>query len=72
MVGGGYTQETAEEVLRNEQTDLVAFGTPFIANPDLVDRIRANVPLESADTTLFYGGGTKGYADYPNHTSFSG
>ena len=49
--------------------DLVAFGRPFIANPDLVQRLREDAPLNPADRTTFYGGGEKGYTDYPALTA---
>ena len=45
--------------------DLVAFGKPFIANPDLVARLKAGGPFNTPDKTTFYGGGEKGYTDYP-------
>ena len=45
--------------------DLVAFGKSFLANPDLVERIRTNAPLNEPDAATFYGGGAKGYTDYP-------
>jgi N-ethylmaleimide reductase len=45
--------------------DAVAFGRPFIANPDLVERLRVKAPLNTADRTTFYGGGAQGYTDYP-------
>ncbi len=69
MVGGGYTQTEAEEVLHQEEADVVAFGTAFIANPDLVDRFRVGAELAAADEATFYGGGSKGYAEYPTHTA---
>jgi len=43
----------------------VAFGRPFIANPDLVRRLREDAPLNTPDPATFYGGGAKGYTDYP-------
>jgi N-ethylmaleimide reductase len=43
----------------------VAFGKPFISNPDLVRRLRENAPLNELDKTTMYGGGEKGYTDYP-------
>jgi N-ethylmaleimide reductase len=43
----------------------VAFGVPFIANPDLVERLRSDAPLNKPDPTTFYGIGPKGYTDYP-------
>ena len=45
--------------------DLVAFGRPFLANPDLVERLRRDAPLNTPDKATFYGGGAKGYTDYP-------
>ncbi len=45
--------------------DLVAFGKLYIANPDLVERMRDNAPLNAPDKTTFYGGGAEGYTDYP-------
>ena len=43
----------------------MAFGRPYIANPDLVERLRQNAALNEPDKTTFYGGGAKGYTDYP-------
>ena len=45
--------------------DLIAFGKPFISNPDLVERLKAGAPLNDWDKNTFYGGGAKGYTDYP-------
>ena len=45
--------------------DLIAFGVPFLANPDLVRRYRENLPLNAADPSTFYGGSEAGYTDYP-------
>ena len=45
--------------------DAVAFAKAFIANPDLVERFRRGAPLAVTDATTLYGGGEKGYADYP-------
>ena len=44
----------------------MAFGRPFIANPDLVRRLRENAPLNTPDRATFYGGGAAGYTDYPS------
>ncbi len=52
--------------------DLVALATPFIANPDLVDRLARGIPLTVADPKTFYDGGEHGYTDYPPHVSHSG
>ncbi|HEU0052051.1 MAG TPA: hypothetical protein VFQ39_02695, partial [Longimicrobium sp.] len=45
--------------------DLVSFGVPFLANPDLVRRYRERAPLNEPDRATFYGGGEQGYTDYP-------
>lgn len=65
MVNNNYTRKLAIEALASGYADLVAFGRPFIANPDLVQRFQLNAPLNEADQTTFYGGGTQGYTDYP-------
>ncbi|MDE2090533.1 MAG: alkene reductase [Gammaproteobacteria bacterium] len=62
----GYDQEKGNEVIRKGQADLVAFGMPYIANPDLVERFRAYAPLAQADQNTLYQGGVKGYTDYPS------
>jgi N-ethylmaleimide reductase len=64
MVNNGYDRRIAEEALARG-ADLVAFGRPFIANPDLVQRLRSNAPLAALDQATLYGGGAKGYTDYP-------
>lgn len=64
MVNNGYDLPLAEQSLR-EGADLVAFGKPFIANPDLVERLRRGGPFNPPDKSTFYGGGEKGYTDYP-------
>lgn len=65
IVAGGYTRESAEKMLRSGLADLIAFGRPFIANPDLVERFRHNTPLAAGDTSTYYQGGDCGYIDYP-------
>ena len=64
MVNNGYDQALAEKAVA-DGADLVAFGRPYIANPDLVERLRAHAPLNMPDKTTFYGGREKGYTDYP-------
>lgn len=64
MVNNGYDRSLAEKAVA-DGADLVAFGVPFIANPDLVARLRRNAALNTPDKTTFYGGGAKGYIDYP-------
>lgn len=61
----GYSADEAEQAVANQQLDAVAFGVPFIANPDLVERLAVNVELNEADPNTFYLGGEKGYTDYP-------
>jgi len=65
---GGYNKESAETDLANGLADLVAFGRPFINNPDLVERFKNNWPLsQDLDMDLFYSANEKGYTDYPSH-----
>jgi N-ethylmaleimide reductase len=65
MIAGGFEGSTAEAWLRDGRADLIAFGRKFIANPDLPERLRLGAPLNEPDPTTFYGGGAKGYTDYP-------
>ncbi|GAB3641330.1 alkene reductase [Spirosoma arcticum] len=65
ILNGGYTADKAETDLNAGQGDLVAFGSPFIANPDLVERIKTGATLNKPDPTTFYTPGDKGYTDYP-------
>jgi len=60
-----FTQATAGQVLAAGEADAVAFGVPFLSNPDLPDRFRQNAPLNEPDPPTFYGSGSKGYTDYP-------
>ena len=64
IVNDGYTAETAEATLVQGEADLVSFGSPFLANPDLVERFRAGLPLNAPDGSTFYGGDERGYTDY--------
>jgi N-ethylmaleimide reductase len=66
MVNGGYDLERGNAVLSSKKADLVSFGIPFIANPDLPQRFALKAPLNPADSATFYGGGEKGYIDYPS------
>ncbi len=66
IVAGGFDRDTAEAWLEQGKADLIAFGRKFIANPDLPDRFRAHLPLNRDDPTTYYGGGAKGYTDYPS------
>ena len=65
MVNGGYTAETAAAALAAGDADLVSFGVPYIANPDLAARFRVGAELNTADAKTFYAGGERGYIDYP-------
>jgi N-ethylmaleimide reductase len=65
VANNGYDFELASEVLAANEADLIAFGKPFIANPDLVERLKRGAPLNEPDKATFYGGGAKGYTDYP-------
>ncbi|WP_343026706.1 alkene reductase [Massilia sp. MP_M2] len=65
ICAGRYTAERGARLLNAGLADLVAFGRPFIANPDLVERIANNWPLTPADPATMYGGTDKGYSDYP-------
>jgi 2,4-dienoyl-CoA reductase-like NADH-dependent reductase (Old Yellow Enzyme family) len=60
-----FTQATADAVLAAGEADAVAFGVPYIANPDLPERFRENAPLNAPDVSTFYVPGPKGYTDYP-------
>ena len=62
---GGYTADSAEQLIASGVADAVAFGRPFIANPDLVERFRRSAALNEPDRATFYGGGEQGYVDYP-------
>lgn len=60
-----FTLESASQLLANGEADAVAFGVPFIANPDLPERFRLGAALNDADPSTFYSPGSKGYTDYP-------
>lgn len=64
----GYSKDEANSAIQNGQLDAVAFGSSYIANPDLVERFTADTPLNAPDPSTFYLGGEKGYNDYPTMT----
>ncbi len=64
IANNGYDRARAEAVLREGRADFVAFGTPYIANPDLVARLRSGAALATPERATFYGGDAKGYTDY--------
>ena len=65
MVNNGYTRQMALDVVAQGAADLVAFGKPFISNPDLVRRLHDDAPLAALNPKTLYGGGAEGYTDYP-------
>jgi 2,4-dienoyl-CoA reductase-like NADH-dependent reductase (Old Yellow Enzyme family) len=67
MITGGLTKEIADELLERDLSDLFGFGTLFISNPDLPERLKNDWPLTPPDKTTFYGGDERGYTDYPAH-----
>lgn len=65
ILSGGYDAAKAEHDLQAKKADLIAFGRPFISNPDLVGKLKEGRPLREADAKTFYTPGEKGYIDYP-------
>ncbi|MDH4555092.1 hypothetical protein E8F11_07840 [Pseudomonas sp. BN417] len=66
-LAGGYDAKSAEEALASGRADLIAFGRPFIANPDLPRRLREGLLLNTPDSARFFGGDHRGYTDYLAH-----
>jgi N-ethylmaleimide reductase len=64
-VNGGYDAKSGNAAIASGEADLVAFGVPFLANPDLPRRYREHAPLNAADQATFYSGEERGYIDYP-------
>jgi len=69
IINGGYTKQTANDALTNNEAEAIVFGMPFIANPDLVERFHADAALTQPDSTTFYTSEAKGYTDYPFMTT---
>ncbi|WP_026464468.1 alkene reductase [Adhaeribacter aquaticus] len=65
MINKGFTRETGNQVIADGLADLVAYGVPFIANPDLVQRFEQETDLNTPDPATFYTSDIKGYIDYP-------
>jgi len=65
IANDGHDQHSAQQLLDSKLADAVAFGRAFIANPDLVRRLREDAALNNWDPATFYGDGPKGYTDYP-------
>lgn len=66
---GGLNPKSAEEMLNGNSIDLVAFGRSFLANPDFINRIEKNAPLNDVDYNTLYSPGEVGYTDYPLYNS---
>ncbi|HET8611288.1 MAG TPA: alkene reductase, partial [Sphingomonas sp.] len=65
ILNSDYDRTRAEATLAAGEADAIAFGRPFIANPDLVERLRDDLPLNAPEQATFYTQGAKGYTDYP-------
>lgn len=65
ILAGGFDSASAEAALTEGRADLIAFARPFLANPDLVERMQIDAPLNTIDMATFYTSGAKGYTDYP-------
>ena len=65
MANNGYDRALAMTAVESGAADVVAFGRPYIANPDLPERLAAGAPLNEGDPSTYYGGGAEGYTDYP-------
>ncbi|WER47509.1 alkene reductase [Cupriavidus sp. WKF15] len=65
MLAGGYDGQSAEQAIADGRADIIAFGRPFIANPDLPHRLKTQASLNAPDAATFFGGTAAGYTDYP-------
>ena len=65
LANGGYDKTRATTALADGAADFVSFGAPYVANPDLVERLAQDAPLNAPDPETFYGGDERGYTDYP-------
>jgi N-ethylmaleimide reductase len=65
ILAGGFNRDSADSALKAGQADLIAFARPFLANPDLVECMRAGAAMNALDMSTFYTPGPKGYTDYP-------
>jgi N-ethylmaleimide reductase len=65
IINGGFTLARAAAAIEQGEADLVAFGVPFLANPDLPARLRLGAELNTPIRATFYGGDARGYTDYP-------
>jgi 2,4-dienoyl-CoA reductase-like NADH-dependent reductase (Old Yellow Enzyme family) len=69
ILAGGMTRDRAEDLIDQGIIDIAAFGEPFIANPDLVARLRNRWPIQRSDHAIHYGGGARGYTDFPEYSA---
>jgi len=69
MSAGGFTAASANAAVQAGHADLIAFGRTFIANPDLVERVKRDIPFTPYNRATFYGGDVEGYTDYPVYAS---
>lgn len=69
VANGGFTGDKANNYLRRDRATAISFGRAFIANPDLTERLRHDWPLATSDNSVYYGGGAKGYTDFPPFSS---
>lgn len=67
IANGGMDREKADRLIADRVADAISFGAPFIANPDLVERLRAGWPLATSDRNVWYGSGPAGYTDFPTY-----
>ncbi|MEI7712045.1 MAG: alkene reductase [Rhodospirillales bacterium] len=67
IVAGGFDRAKSDAALADGTADAIAFGRPYISNPDLMERLRDGVPFAPYDRATFYGGGAEGYTDYPRY-----
>jgi N-ethylmaleimide reductase len=65
FIGGSFDQASGQQAMNEGLTDLVGIGRAFLANPDLVQRFKNNLPLTAPDANTFFTPGAKGYTDYP-------
>ena len=69
ILNGGYDAALGDQAIADGEADLIAYGVPFLANPDLVERFRIGAPLNPPDYSTLYSGGAQGYTDYPALTA---
>jgi len=66
FANAGFTRESGAKLLAEGGADAIAYGTKFLANPDLPERFRRDAPLNEPDRATFYSPGQRGYTDYPS------